>query len=194
MGLRSFSFRSVLVVLMAGGLAMSGIAATAPKEKSPQQRRVERGKYLVNIAACNDCHSPKVDAMMTPDAKRLLSGRPASTPPPVQGEGEIHASLDLTAWAGPWGISYAANLTPDGETGLGKRYTEAKFIQAIRTGKKPEGEPLLPPMPWTVYRNMTDEDLKAVYAYLKTLPPIKNNVRVAAPSAPSKYEFWHAAA
>jgi mono/diheme cytochrome c family protein len=151
------------------------------QEKSAQQKRVERGKYLVTIAACHDCHSPKADAQMNPDLSRAFMGRPATTMPPTQGEGEIRASLDLTAWSGPWGISYAANLTPDPETGIGKRYTEATFIQAMRTGKKPEGEPLLPPMPWNVYGQMTDDDLKAVFAYLQTVKPIKNFVRTAEP-------------
>jgi cytochrome c553 len=77
----------------------------------------------------------------------------------------------------PWGNSYAANLTPDPETGLGARYTEAAFIKTMRTGKKPEGEVLLPPMPWPAFRNMSDEDLKAVYAYLTSLKPAKNFVR-----------------
>jgi hypothetical protein len=86
----------------------------------------------------------------------------------------------------PWGISYAANLTPDPETGIGKRYTEASFLQTIRSGKKPEGESILPPMPWLVYNNMTDEDLKSIYAYLCTLKPIKNQVRVALPMTPAR--------
>jgi hypothetical protein len=93
-------------------------------------------------------------------------------------------ALDLTAWAGPWGNSYAANLTPDRETGIGGRYTEAAFIKTIRTGVKPEGEQLAPPMPWPVYRNMTDEDLKSMYAYLTTLPAVKNIVRAAPSVAP----------
>jgi mono/diheme cytochrome c family protein len=141
--------------------------------------RVERGRYLVTVAACHDCHSPKLDAAMTPDPDRLLSGRPLRTFPPLQGVDEIRASLGLTAWAGPWGNSYAANLTPDRETGIGARYTEASFITTIRSGKKPEGEPLAPPMPWTVYRQMTDEDLKAVFAYLMSRPPVRNAVRTA---------------
>jgi mono/diheme cytochrome c family protein len=156
------------------------------QEKSAQQKRVERGKYLVTIAACHDCHSPKADAQMNPDLSRAFMGRPATTMPPTQGEGEIRASLDLTAWSGPWGISYAANLTPDPETGIGKRYTEKTFIAAMRTGKKPEGEPLLPPMPWNVYGQMTDEDLKAVFAYLQTVKPIKNFVRTAEPPPSSR--------
>lgn len=176
--------------LLAGVIAVSliaGASASAGARKGPStlRSRVERGRYLVMTSACNDCHSPKIDAQLTPDPERPLSGRPMTTLPPSQGEGEIHASLDLTAWSGPWGMSFAANLTPDPETGIGKRYTEASFLQTIRTGKKPEGEPLLPPMPWPVYRNMTDEDLRAIYAYLRTIKPIKNAVRTALPVTPA---------
>lgn len=155
-------------------------SVNAQTGKSPNEQRIARGKYLTTIAACHDCHSPKIDAKMTLDPARLLSGRPLTTPPPSQGQQEIRASLDLTAWAGPWGNSYAANLTPDPETGLGRRYTEQSFIQTIRTGKKPEGESLSPPMPWTVYRNMTDEDLRSIYAYLRSLKPVRNFPRTAA--------------
>ncbi len=170
---------AVAVALAAFGTTVS---AQAPVKQAQKAQRVERGRYLVTIAGCHDCHSPKVDMMMTPDSARLLSGRPMTTQPPVQGTTDIRASLDLTAWAGPWGNSYAANLTPDRETGLGARYDEAAFIKTIRTGKKPEGEILAPPMPWPVYSKMTDEDLKAVFAYLRTLTPVKNFVR-AAPAA-----------
>lgn len=147
-----------------------------------QQSKIERGKYLVNIGSCHDCHSPKINAQMDLDAARPLSGRPLATPPPAQGKNDIRASLDLTAWSGPWGNSYAANLAPDPETGIGARYTEAAFIKTIRTGKKPEGEDLAPPMPWTQYRHMTDDDLKAVFAYLRTLKPVKNIVRASVPA------------
>ncbi len=161
------------------GLFAVAVAGTPLPGARSSSDVIKRGEYLVTIAACHDCHSPKIDAQMTVDNARLLSGRPDTTWPPAQANTEVRASLDLTAWAGPWGNSYAANLTPDPETGLGARYTEASFMKTIRTGKKPEGEPLLPPMPWTVYRNMTDEDLKAVYAYLTTLKPVRNFVRTA---------------
>jgi len=177
MGTSTFVATGALLTIMIG--ASLGAAL---KPSPAAAARIERGRYLVMIAACHDCHSPKADAQMTPDAARLLSGRPATTYPPTQDPREIRASLDLTAWAGPWGNSYAANLTPDAETGIGARYTEASFIQTIRTGRKPEGEMLAPPMPWPVYRNMTDEDLKAIYAYLRSLAPVKNAVR-AAPAA-----------
>jgi cytochrome c553 len=176
--------RIIAVVLLAA--FAPSLSAEMKMNPSLKKQRVERGRYLTTISACHDCHSPKAGSQLIPDPERLLSGRPQTTAPPLQGAGEIRASLDLTAWAGPWGNSYAANLTPDRETGLGARYTEALFIQAIRTGKKPEGETLSPPMPWTVYRNMTDEDLKSIYAYLRTLKPVNNAVRAAYVAASPK--------
>jgi cytochrome c553 len=136
---------------------------------------VERGRYLVGITGCHDCHSPKIEGM-TPDLSRSLSGRPATTKPPSKADGEIHASLDLTAWYGPWGQSVASNLTPDPTTGIGKRYNEASFVATMRTGKKPNGTPVMPPMPSEVYQNMTDDDLKGIWAYLQTVKPINNAV------------------
>ena len=166
-------------VALTAVLVFLGSSLAAQAQLPDRAKQVARGRYLVSITAGHVCHSPKIDAQMTPDPTRLLSGRPVTTPPPMQAPQEIRASLDLTAWAGPWGNSYAANLTSDKETGLGARYTEASFIKTIRTGKKPEGEALAPPMPWTVYRNMTDDDLRAIFAYLMTLKPIKNTVRSA---------------
>jgi hypothetical protein len=82
----------------------------------------------------------------------------------------------LSAWVGPWGVSFAINLTPDKETGLGS-WTQEMFVNALRSGKhQGAGRPILPPMPWNWYRNMTDEDLKAVFEYLQSLPAIKNPV------------------
>ena len=97
------------------------------------------------------------------------------------------AAATNTAWAGPWGVSFTANLTPD-ETGLGK-WTERNFMEAIRTGKHMgRGRPILPPMPVMVYRNLTDEDLKSVYAYLRTIPAIHNRVPEPLPPAGAKEE------
>ena len=182
------SFFMVYLLLAAGACAP---APQAESEQSmataqPQQQDiVARGEYLVSIAACDDCHTPKTDpATFTLDMEHRLSGRPQTTQPPAEPTrpGEASASADFTAWWGPWGVSYTANLTPDPETGLGKRYDEAKFINTIRTGKKPEGEDLLPPMPWPAYRNMTDDDLKAIWAYLQTITPVNNFVRSAIPA------------
>jgi mono/diheme cytochrome c family protein len=150
-------------------------SAQSAAQQAPGNALVERGRYLVRITGCHDCHSPKVEGM-TPDLTRALSGRPATTPLPSAAKGEVHASLDLTAWTGPWGYSVASNLTPDPATGIGTRYTEATFISTMRTGKKPNGTPVMPPMPADVYQNMTDEDLRAIFAYLRTIKPIRNPV------------------
>lgn len=164
-----------------GALACGAVIVMfAPASGQAQQRAganaaVERGRYLVGITGCHDCHSPKVEGM-TPDMSRALSGRPPTTKPPSKADGEIHASLDLTAWTGPWGQSVASNLTPDPATGIGKRYNEASFVATMRTGKKPNGTAVMPPMPSEVYQNMTDDDLKAIWAYLQTIKPINNAV------------------
>lgn len=150
-------------------------AAPSSQQSAGTSALIERGQYLVRITGCHDCHSPKVSGM-TPDMTRALAGRPATTPLPSATKDEVHASLDLTAWTGPWGYSVASNLTPDGATGIGTRYTEASFIAAMRTGKKPNGTMMQPPMPQEVYQNMTDEDLRAIFAYLRTVKPIRNAV------------------
>jgi len=162
---------AVVMSLVAGSSARL-VRAQAPAS----QDMVERGKYLVGITGCHDCHSPKLEGMK-PDPARILSGRPSTTKVPSKADGEVHASEDLTAWTGGWGQSVASNLTPDPATGIGTRYTEAKFVQTMRTGKKPEGVAVMPPMPVDVYVNMKDDDLKAIYAYLKTITPIRNAVR-----------------
>ena len=154
-----------------------------------QDELIARGKYLVTIGACHDCHSPKI---ITPegiaiDTTRLLSGHPAdqAIPPVVQTKDWVLFNGGLTAFVGPWGISYSANLTPD-DTGI-RHWTFKQFETAIRKGKSKglEGaRPLLPPMPWEMYRNMTDEDLKSVFTYLKSLPPINN--LVPAPISPNE--------
>jgi len=121
---------------------------------------------------------------------RMLSGHPESEGvpqpfKPIKGSPYvIHINGHLTAWSGDWGVSFAANLTPDQNTGTGI-WTEDNFVQAIRTGKhmgQASSRDILPPMPWPVYRNFTDADLKAIYAYLRTVPPLAN--RVPDPVAP----------
>jgi mono/diheme cytochrome c family protein len=157
------------------------VAAPSAAQQASGTAAVERGRYLVTITGCHDCHSPKVEGMK-PDLTRALSGRPATTPLPSPTKTEVHASPDLTAWAGPWGYTVASNLTPDQATGIGPRYTEASFIATMRTGKKPNGTPIMPPMPSDVYQNMTDDDLKAIFAYLKTIKPIRNAVLAGLPT------------
>ena len=114
---------------------------------------------------------------MTPDPARLLSGRPSTTKMPSKADGEVHASLDLTAWYGPWGQTVASNLTPDPATGLpGRGYNEKSFVQTMRSGKKPNGTAVQPPMPVEVYQNLSDDDLRSIWMYLQTPKPIRNAV------------------
>lgn len=155
--------------------AVLSISTPAAAQQAGSNTAVERGRYLVRITGCHDCHSPKVQGM-TPNLDLSLSGRPATTQLPSETKSEVHASPDLTAWTGPWGYSVASNLTPDPATGIGTRYNEASFIATMRTGKKPNGTPIMPPMPSEVYQNMTDDDLKAIFAYLRTVKPIRNAV------------------
>ena len=111
-----------------------------PAEGGQQQNaQVERGKYLVGITGCHDCHSPKMNAALSPTWPGRCRAGPSTTPVPAATKTEIHASLDFTAFGGPWGQTVAANLTPDGTTGIGTRYNEAAFVVAMRTGKKPNG-------------------------------------------------------
>jgi hypothetical protein len=153
---------------------------------------IDRGKYLVSVIGCNDCHTPK---MMTPngpepDLTRELSGRPeqvATTEPlSLSATWAVAASPDLTTWRGPWGQSFAANLTPDQNTGLGI-WTEEMFVKALRTGKHMGvSRPILPPMPWESFRHMSDTDLKAIYAYLRTIKPVVNDVPDPIPPATAR--------
>jgi hypothetical protein len=115
-----------------------------------------------------------------PDPERLLSGHPMGMelPPPPDAVGPwiVSVAATNTAWAGPWGVSFTANLTPDPETGLGT-WTEETFVQALKTGKHMGlGRPILSPMPWPMYGQLDEADLRAIFAYLKTVPPIKNRV------------------
>jgi cytochrome c553 len=147
-------------------------------QSKPSAVLVERGRYLATVGGCGDCHTPKT-ASMEPDTARLLSGSPSNAHVPSKPKiaAEVVSSAGSTAFHGPWGISYAANLTPDHETGIAKEYTVASFIHALRTGKTPDGGSILPPMPWQNYAKMTDEDLKALWAYLQSLKPVKNKVK-----------------
>lgn len=173
------------------------------QQQQSQSDPVRRGEYLVQVLDCDTCHSPKLmDAathmpvlgpggILLPDTTSLLSGHPAGASYPTWSPSDMQEATAaktngfLTAWAGPWGVSFAINLTPDKETGLGE-WTEEAFIQAIRTGKhqgQPNGRDILPPMPWYAYKHLPDSDLKAIWAYLKTLPPIQNEVPLTVPPA-----------
>jgi mono/diheme cytochrome c family protein len=166
--------------------------AASPEATAPMSE-VERGKYLVNSIGCSDCHTPWAMGPKGPgpDETKLLSGHPQSLEmPPVPklpaGPWLVVAGATNTAWGGPWGVSYTANLTPDPETGIGK-WTKQNFIDTIKNGRRMgAGRPLLPPMPWENFANLTNEDLGAIYAYLMTIPPIENKVPEPRPPAGSK--------
>jgi mono/diheme cytochrome c family protein len=181
---------------MMAGLAVvlvSGIAARASQENAmapaADAAKVKRGAYLVGSMGCNDCHTPwKMGPNgPEPDTTRALTGHPesvkiAEAPAIPEGWGWV-AAPDNTAFAGPWGVSFTMNLTPDKDTGLGN-WTEEQFIATMRTGRHlGKGRRVLPPMPVQMLAALNDEDIKAVFAYLQSLKPVRN--RIPAPLDPS---------
>ena len=169
--------------------AATALPAFAADTGTAQPEKVARGKYLVTIAGCNDCHTPWKPGPNgpAPDMTRMLSGHPEAMSMPAapqpQGPWLVSAAGTNTAWSGPWGVSFTANLTPDLETGLGK-WTLRNFVDTIRSGRHlGRGRQILPPMPIPMYKHMTDDDLEAVFAYLQTIPAIRN--RVPEPLAPA---------
>lgn len=149
---------------------------------------IKRGEYLVTIMGCDDCHSPKKMGPNgpEPDMDRRLSGHPSSMPLGTFKRGDLKSWIlfnqNLTGFIGPWGVSYAANLTSD-ETGIGN-WSEQQFIKALREGKykgMDNTRPLLPPMPWPNFSKASDEDLKAIFSYLKSTKPINNVVPAPIP-------------
>ncbi len=191
---RSRRFRTLQVILIpafaAGilaGLFTWRLSSAAPSGQAPASDPgsaavIERGRYLVTAMSCNDCHTPWKMGQNgpEPDMSRMLSGHPEQMqmPPapqlPMPWMGASAATN--TAWAGPWGVSFTANLTPDDETGIG-RWTEEDFIATFRTGRvMGRGRPLLPPMPYPNVASLKDQDLHAIFLYLRSIPPIKNHV------------------
>ena len=163
-----------LAIAAAGFLAMPAFAADSPQ--------VKRGKQIVDTHDCHGCHTPMKMGPKGPelDTARALSGHPESMvmppPPKLDGPWNWAGAATVTAFAGPWGVSYAINLTPDPDTGIGK-WREGYFVQAIKTGKHlGVGRPIMPPMPWEAYGHLPENDLKAIFAYLKSLAPIRNKV------------------
>ena len=171
-------------------LACTSSTSRAPSEVTTvsNDSLVKRGYYLVTTMGCNDCHSPKIftDHGPAPDTNLLLSGYPAAMPV------AFIDTIALKNWvlfngmntmaAGPWGVTFSANLTSD-STGIGS-WTEEQFAKALRQGKSKglEGNRmLLPPMPWPNYIHLADADLKAMFAYLKSTKPVKNNVPAPIP-------------
>lgn len=188
-----------MIILAIIGLSLAGLALVTAFSPGSQADPVaskadliKRGEYLVKLGGCNDCHTPKIMGPNgpEPDPARMLMGQPANAPIPSIPAGVISptgwtamTTADMTAWAGPWGISFSANITPDNVTGIGA-WTEGAFIEAMRTGKHlGAGRPILPPMPWQAIGQVSDDDLRALFAYLMSIKPISNQVPQPVPPA-----------
>lgn len=187
------STRFARVTLAAAVAALSTFAWLAGPDEARSataDEKLARGKYLVTVAGCNDCHTPfKMGPNgPEPDMSRMLSGHPESMvmpPAPVLPAGPWAATVAATntAWSGPWGVSFTANLTPDAETGLGK-WTFANFKDTLRTGRHMgRGRAVLPPMPIQMYKHFTDQDMEAIFSYLRTIPAVSNRVPEPLPPA-----------
>ena len=116
---------------------------------------VERGKYLVTFGGCGDCHTPG-NFLGHPDMTKYLGGSDVG-------------------FAGPMGVFVGRNLTPDKATGLGD-WTTQQIVEVLTTGVRPDGRILAPVMPWRALSQMTRQDVLAMVAYLKSLPPVNNKV------------------
>jgi mono/diheme cytochrome c family protein len=172
---------TVRTLLGVAGIALLASSGTAAAQAKSSPDAVTRGGYLVGVMGCHDCHTPlKMGAQgPEPDITRALSGHPEGSvlpPVPKLPPGWMMTGAGtMTAFGGPWGVSYAANLTPD-DTGLGK-WTKEMFVSAVKTGKHAGvSRPILPPMPWQSLARLTDDDLSAVFAYLRSIKPVKNLV------------------
>jgi len=171
---------TLITCALVSGAALAGEADTA---------RVKRGAQLAAFGGCVDCHTPFKLGHNGPekDMARGLSGHPAELalppPPKLNAPWNWGGSGSMTAFVGPWGISYSTNLTPDRETGIGA-WSEKDFIQAMRKGKHlGVGRPIMPPMPWQSVGSLPDSDLRALFAYLKSQPSVKNKVPEYVPPA-----------
>jgi len=175
----TFPFLILTLTLMSGMLAR----AVTPAEPRSEAARIQRGAYLVAFGGCNDCHTPwKLGPKgPEPDMTRALTGHPAELvmpPAPTLPPGPwVWAAAGTnTAFAGPWGVSFTANLTPDKETGLGD-WTEEMFVATMKTGRhQGKGRPLLPPMPYPSLAALSDEDISDLFLYLRSLAPVHNRV------------------
>ena len=181
----TISALALALAVLPGAIGWRILHATpsAQTEGAPNVARIERGAYLVRTMGCNDCHTPLKMGPKgpEPDMTRALTGHPSDVvmpPPPKLPKGPwawLGAETN-TAFAGPWGVSFTMNLTPDKETGLGN-WTEEMFIQTMRTGRhEGKGRPVKPPMPWFIVGALNDEDIKSLFTYLQSLKPVRNKI------------------
>jgi mono/diheme cytochrome c family protein len=175
---------TLIVVTAFAACIHNNANSTVAEKPISRDSLVNLGKYLVNTMDCAACHTPKKMGPMgpEPDMDLALSGHPANAPVPrldstMLKKGWILFDMGVTTFAGPWGQSYAANLTSD-ETGIGN-WTEQQFFTALRKGKWKgieQNRSLMPPMPWQSFAQLKDQDIKAIFAYLKSTKPVKNLV------------------
>lgn len=191
--MRCSQFRILVPACLALAMALAGCGSGngTPTEETrtadaSSADMVERGRMLIIGGLCHDCHTTKIQTPSGPEAdmNQMLGGHPQDIPitepfQPAAGSPWVIAANDtLTAWSGPWGVSFGANLTPDENTGIGI-WTEDMFITALRSGRHMAvGRQILPPMPWQFLAQLSDDDLKAMFAYLQSIPPINNRVPV----------------
>jgi cytochrome c553 len=166
--------------MMGGASQAQGGPGTAAQAADARERLVQRGAYLMAIMACNDCHSAHTAVGLVPGME--LAGHPETAPAaewdPSLMDRNILVTISptLTSFAGPFGTVYAANLTPDKETGIGNMTAE-QLIASWRTGKHwREDRPVMPPMPIEAYAAVSDDDIRALHAFLMSRPPVKNRV------------------
>lgn len=191
----AFVSRSVFLLVLALGLLLSCSSKEPPVNdedlKRPDEeviRRfmIERGRQLVELGGCGECHTPKYNSGfgLKDIPGRYLSGYPQDEPLPdlpyaeygAGGIENVFYTTDGTIWIGKWGVSFAANITPDPETGIGN-WTEDNFKNTFRTGTHiGVGRTLSPPMPIDVYSKLTSEDIRAIFLYLQTVEPVNNKV------------------
>lgn len=157
--------RLVPLLILALSSALVSCTSQPAEEKAappaqPAMTKLQRGEYLTAVMGCHDCHTPG-GMYGAPDLHRALSG-------------------SELGWQGPWGVSYAANLTPDSATGIGT-WTEVEIERALRSGVKKDGSPILPPMPWPDIARLNPEDMSALIAYLKNVPTVSHAVPKAVP-------------
>lgn len=145
--------RQSLLVL---GLAVAAVASLQPMPVRAADPRIERGKYLVNLAGCNDCHTPGY-FLGKPDMTRYLGGS--------------DVGFELPGL----GVFHGPNLTPDKTTGLGG-WTDAQIVKALQSGMRPDGRMLAPIMPWHAFAKLTRPDVDSIVAFLRSIPAVQNKV------------------
>jgi mono/diheme cytochrome c family protein len=152
-----------MLILAALGAASCTVSRTdtepAGADSTAAMTPVQRGAYLATVTGCHDCHTPG-GFYGAPDMSRALSG-------------------SELGWKGPWGVSYARNLTPDA-TGLAQ-WTDEEILDAMQKGVKKDGSPIAPPMPWPDFAHLTPSDALAIVAYLRSLPPIRHEMPARVP-------------